>query len=271
MKRLHTVRLALLLAASLQAETPAEIRATVKTSLSGLNKEDEVRGGYLFRVYSERKEFDAGGKEISKSTSVFHREIRDGMIIGRLVERDGKPIPKAEADQQEERIRKVLAERDAPKPAASRKRGGDQEWIQEFPEALDYKPLGEETIRGRAALVFDFFPREGYRPSSMKARIFEKMRGRMWIDKADSEMVKTDAEMFDTVSIGFGLFAKIAKGTQFSLGRQKTDSGDWLMEWTRFRFDARFLFKTLRQEQYTRFEDYRRRPDKPLTAKAASR
>lgn len=270
MKRSITI-LALLAAASLHAETSAEIRAMVKKSLAGLNKEDEVKSGYLFRVFSERKEFDAAGKEISKSTTLFQREIREGRLIGRLIERDGKPLPAAEAAQQEERIKKVLAEREAPQaPPSARKRGGNDEWIQEFPEALDYKIVGEEAVHGRPALILDFSPRPGYRPSNMKARIFEKMRGRIWIDKADSEMVKTDAEMFDTVSIGLGVLAKIAKGTQFSLGRRKTSEGHWLMEWTRFRFDARFLFKTIRQEQLTRFEDYRPRPDRAPAVKSAS-
>lgn len=268
MKRSITT-LALLLAASLQAETSTEIRAMVKKSLSGLNKEDEVKSGYVYRIYSERKEFDAEGKELSRSATLVQRELREGRLIGRLIERDGKPLPAAEMAQQEERIKKALAESEVPAQAPARRRGGDQAWIQEFPEALDYKVVGEEAIHGRAAIVLDFFPRAGYRPSNMKARIFEKMRGRMWIDKADSEMVKTDAEMFDTVSIGFGVLAKIAKGTQFSLGRRKTGEGHWLMEWTRFRFDARFLFKTIRQEQLTRFEDYRPRPDRARAATSA--
>lgn len=268
MKRSITV-LTLLFAASLQAETSAEIRAMVKKSLSGLNKEDDIKGGYLYRIYTERKEFDAAGKELSKSATLVQREVREGRLIGRLIERDGKPLPAAELAQQEERIAKALAEREAPRAEPGRRPRGDREWMQEFPEALDYKSAGEEMVNGRPALVLDFFPRAGYRPSNMKARIFEKMRGRMWIDKADSEMVKTDAEMFDTVSIGFGVLAKIVKGTQFSLGRRKTGEGHWLMQWTRFRFDARFLFKTIRQEQLTRFEDYRPRPDRARAATSA--
>lgn len=261
--------LALLLSAGLQAETPQHLRALVRKSLAGLDQEDKVKSGYLFRTRTERREFDASGKETSRTVSVWVREIRDSAPVSRLVERDGKPLSAAEAEAQEQLIRKEVAARRAGRVSEPRK-NARSEWLQEFPEALDYRPMGEETIRGRAAMILDFEPRPGYRPVNLKARVFEKMRGRIWIDKADGELVKTEAEMFDTVSIGFGVFGRIAKGTGMSLARHKTGDGHWMMEFIHFRFNARFLFKNVRQEQSTRFDEYRPGRPEPLAAKAAT-
>ncbi len=266
-----------IMAGILSAETPPGIRAMVKQSLHGINREDNRKGDFLYRVFSEKREFDAAGKETSKESKVVVREMRDGFAIGRVVERNGKPIDEAEKARQEASLQRSIAEAKAakakppaPKPAR-RKQSNEEAWIQEFPEALDYKQAGEEAIRGRPATILEFEPRPGYKPSNMRARIFEKMRGKLWIDKEESELVKVEAEMFDTVSMGFGLFAKIAKGTQFGLERRKVAEGAWLEETTRFRFDARFLVKTLRMEQIERYSDYQLRPDrqKPVTARGA--
>lgn len=260
---------ALVLAAGLQAETPHELRALVRKSLAGLDREDRVKAGYLFRTRTEQREYDAAGKQTSHTATVSVREIRDGAPVSRVVERDGKPLSATEAAAQEQQIRKEAAARRAGRESEPRK-NARSEWLQEFPEALDYKPMGEETIHGRPALILDFEPRPGYRPANLKARVFEKMRGRLWIDKSEGELVRTEAEMFDTVSIGFGVFGRIAKGTSMSLARQKTGEGHWLMEFIHFRFNARFLFRNVRQEQSTRYYEYRRFPAEPLAAKAAA-
>ena len=95
----------------------------------------------------------------------------------------------------------------------------------------------------------------------MRARVFGKMKANFWIDKATSELVKADAEMFDTVSVGFGVLGKIEKGTRFRIQRKLIADGEWLIESQYTRFGARILlFKTLRNESTTEWSDFRRRP-----------
>ena len=55
-------------------------------------------------------------------------------------------------------------------------------------------------LNGRPTLLMEATPKPGYKAKNMRARVFEKMKARIWIDKASSELVKADADMFDTVT-----------------------------------------------------------------------
>jgi hypothetical protein len=237
----------------LRAETKPEIRDLVRQALAGFNKEDERLDQYGYVQRWRRSEFNGDGSVHSKRSGAWRRGREHGYWIGRSFERDGKPLTADEIARQEEAVRTFIAERKADaaagKKPAPKKPSEEDAWIQEFPDALDYQPAGEEMIHGRPALVLAISPRPGYQPRSMRARLFEKMRGKMWIDQADHEMTKADVEMFDTVSLGFGLVGRIEKGTRFHLERQRVGPGTWLMSAQSMRFDARImLFKTMRRE-----------------------
>ncbi|MBM3735112.1 MAG: hypothetical protein FJW39_04935 [Acidobacteria bacterium] len=270
------IALILSLVCGISAETKPEIRGMVRKSLDGLNREDQRKSDYLYDFSGARREFGSNGKLVKESSWTSVREIVDGIVIMRGTSEDGKPLTPERLAKQQESIRQYIAAQKAKTPEqkqterqAARKKEKDEEaWIQEFPEALDYKVAGEEVINSRPALVLDFEPRPGYRAKNMRARIFEKMRGRIWIDKAESEMVKTEAEMFDTVSIGFGVIGKIEKGTQMRFGRIRTGEGHWLIEDQWFKFNARFMMvKTLHREMMSRYTNFRPRPDLARSAR----
>jgi hypothetical protein len=257
------------------AETTAGLRELVRRALARLDESEIRLNDYTWTRRVDRKEYHSDGRPKHSSSFVFRLDFEDGHRVFRPVERDGQPVTQEEKRNAEEGIRKRLAEIKAMTPEQiekarqeARKRRQESDWVKEFPEALDYKLAGEEMLGGRAALMLDVSPRNGYRPKNMRARIFEKVRGRVWIDKADSELAKADAEVFETVNIGLGIVGRVEKGTQFHLRRVKVDDG-WLPESETMRFAARFLvFKSVNNEITTRNTDYRRRADAPATARA---
>jgi hypothetical protein len=143
-----------------------------------------------------------------------------------------------------------------PKSRAER----EQSWMSEMPDALVFRRAGFEDRNGRRAEILTFEPRPGYKPKQMRAKLFEKVRGKIWMDQADNELVKLDVLVFDDVSIGFGILGKLEKGTHFEMERKKWDIGVWFEEWQRVRFDARFLIKPVRQEIETRWKNVSIKP-----------
>jgi hypothetical protein len=252
-------------------ETPAQLRELVKKSLTGLTQEADRRGHYLFKVRHERKEFESNGQVASRHTHVSEHVEIEGFSFTRTIERDGKPLTADERKTEEAGIQRRLAELKAPTPATAGisalpaaatfgRRGPQDDWYQEFPEALDYKLVGEELLNGRVSLHLAALPRPGYQPRNVRARVFEKLKADMWIDKAAGELVKVDAEIFDTVNVGFGFLGKIEKGTRFRMQRRLLADGDWMVESQSARFGARLLlFKTMHTESVTEWSDYRRR------------
>ena len=256
----------LALALAAPAATTPEIRALVKRSLDGLATEDENRSQWLYTIRGDRTEFDSSGRQRSQRTWHWRRIEIDGHVFGRTIERDGKPLTEEEKKQEEESIRQRLAELKAPapetpKPVKKRQTKDEDAWIREFPEALDYQKAAEETIAGRRTIVLDAVPRPGYKPSNLRARVFEKMKARLWIDEAEGELARVEAEMFDTVNVGFGVIGRIQKGTRFQLRRQRVDRGVWLANEQVIRFAARFLLvKNFHQQVRNFYTGFERRP-----------
>lgn len=263
------------------AQTPSsdELRHLLRKSLTGLNAESERKEQFLFKVQTERRELDAAGKILSETSYHWERIEIDGFSFGRTIERNGKALTARERADEEKAIQKRLAELKAPKlttasmalpkPAAapSRSQQQQQEWFQEFPDALEYRLIGEEMINGRLTLRLAASPRPGYQPRNMRARVFEKLRGDLWIDKATAELAKVDAEMFDTVSVGFGVLGKIEKGTRFRMQRRPVADNLWLIDSQTIRFGGRFLlFKSVRTEASTQWSDFRRRSAASVSA-----
>jgi hypothetical protein len=139
-------------------------------------------------------------------------------------------------------------------------------WWKEFPEALEFRKVGEESVNGRPALVLSFSPRPGYKPKDLRARFAAKLRGKVWIDQSDTEFVRADAEVFEPVSIGWGVVGKVDKGARMTLERHKTADGAWVPDSQMTRFIARLLVKTWGQEQTTRYAEYHRKPGPPVAA-----
>jgi hypothetical protein len=267
----RAITFTLLVASVAAAETKPEIRALVKSSLDGLAKEDEQRSQWLYTIRGDRTEFDSNGKPRSQRTWHWRRIELDGHVFGRTIERDGRPLSDEERKQEEESIRQQLAglKSAPPAPASVQKRQTKPEdaWIREFPEALDYEKSGEEMVDGRKTVVLKATPRPGYKASNLRARVFEKMNGTLWIDAAEGELARVDAEMFDTVNVGFGVIGRIEKGTRFQLRRQRVDTGVWLASEQVIRFAARFLLvKTLHQQVRNFYADFERRPSRLAAA-----
>jgi hypothetical protein len=159
------------------------------------------------------------------------------------------------------------AERTSQREERRRNQREEAAWLREIPDALEFRLAGEETIGGRPVLVVECSPRPGYRARNQRARLFEKSRGRLWIDKAESQLVRGEAEVFETVGIGWGVLAKIEKGTKFHLQRVRVADDVWLPEVQTVRFAARLLLvKNARHEFTTRYSDFRRRDPAPAAA-----
>ncbi|MEZ5404241.1 MAG: hypothetical protein R2729_31470 [Bryobacteraceae bacterium] len=258
----HCLAIALLLIPAAPADTPADLRSLVKASLQGLNRETELREKYLYNVYNESIEFDSSGKTVKRTETAWEMVDVDGVLLRKLTARGGKPISDAERAAEETSLKARAAEWNStpPEDRPKARRAEHMAWLQEFPEALDYTLVGDAKMGGRDVTVLAFEPRPGYKPRNIRARVFEKMRGKLWIDKSERELVRVEAEMFDDVNIAFGLFGKIAKGTQFALSRRHVGEKAWLVDWQRFRFDARILLvKSIRRQEVNKFDAFRPR------------
>jgi hypothetical protein len=251
-------------AVSFAADTsPEGLRRLMRETVANLRKTNDQVKNYTFLLNSSNKEYDGHGGAKTREVTL-RREFVDGVPVNHVLVRDGQPVPEPERQKNEEAALKRVAElkamtreQRAHEDEQARKRLAEQDvWVGEFPEALDYKVAGEEKLSGRTALVLDCSPHPGYRPRNLRARLFEKLSGKVWVDPEESEIVKADVRISGDVGIAWGLVGRINQGTSFFLERTRVAPRVWLPSKQSANYSVRLLLKNLHGEQSSEYSDY---------------
>jgi len=192
--------------------------------------------------------------------------LLEGSPYRRLVGKDDHPLSPDEDRIEQKKLADSIAQRQKETPTERNKRIADwekkrqheREPLDEVPDAFNFKIAGEVQIDGRDAWIIEGTPRPGYRARNSLAKLFLKLRGKLWIDKADYQWVKTEAEVTDTIS--WGLFvARLGKGARLDMQMTRVNDEVWLPKRIEARVSARLaLVKKYNVESDTSFSNYRK-------------
>ena len=253
------------LAAALGADAdPVDI---VRRSLSVENENAKRSRNYTFLQREEQRQLDGNGQVKSKSVKTWDVTMLEGSAYRRLIERDDHPLSEKEEQQERAKLRKSIEDRRheteaqrAKRLAAYEKRPGrNREVLNEIPDAFDFRLRGEESIQSRPVYVIDATPKAGYRVRNSEARrVLPKLKATLWIDKADLSWVRVNAEVIDSISVGFFLF-RVAKGARMEIEQGRVNEEVWLPLRVRMSASATVgLVKKLRVEEELTFRNFRK-------------
>jgi hypothetical protein len=186
---------------------------------------------YTYIEKTTEQELDSHGRVKKTSSETAEIQILCGAPYRRLTEKDGKalaPKDQRRADAQMEKLggedSKDCAKRQA---TVEKRRLKEREFLQDVPDAFKFRLLGIEQIDGKEAYAIAAEPRPEYRFSGDRGRILAKIRGKIWIDKAELQWVKVDAETTDTISFGLFLF-RLHKGARLQFEQARVNDEIWL-------------------------------------------
>jgi len=220
-------------------------------------------------TYIERdEEHRLDGKGQVKSTEAKTYEVMEiyQEPVERLIEKDDKALSAKDAAREEEKIQKVIDKRKNESEEARRKREQKEEkdreegrqFVREVADAYSFRLIGTESLGGREAWVIDAEPRRGYEPHLKDAKVLPKFRGRVWIDKNDTQWAKFDIECIDTVSLGWFL-ARFHKGSRVVVEQTRVNDEVWLPKHLTAKIDVRLaLLKEYNVELDDTFRDYKK-------------
>ncbi|MBA2338863.1 MAG: hypothetical protein H0V88_00580 [Pyrinomonadaceae bacterium] len=98
-----------------------------------------------------------------------------------------------------------------------------------------------ERFRDRDSVVFDFRPREGFRPANRVESLVSKLGGIMWIDPVDKQVIRFEARLVEGFKVGGGLFASVRPGTALVVEQTRLPDGVWLPRLAQFNASIRIL------------------------------
>jgi hypothetical protein len=246
---------------------PADAREIVRRSVAAELENSKRAKNYTFLQRTEERELDDSGQVKSKQSKTYDVTMLQGSNYRRLIERNDHPLLPKEEKKEQDKLRASLVDRRHETPAQREKRvseydnrpGRNRAMLNEIPEAFDFRFRAEEEVDSRPVYVIEGTPRAGYRPQSTDARILlPKLKLTVWIDKADFNWARINAEVIDTITWGLCLF-KMSPGARFELQQTRVNDEVWLPKHTRVIVSARVAFvKKLNMEQEATFKNFRK-------------
>ena len=217
---------------------------------------------YTFLERAEERRYGRNGNLSSKDIQTYEFMVLGGRPYGKLVERDDKPLPAKEARKEQENVEKEAAKRQresaSDKAKEDKDRAEERRYLREIPELFNLTLEGTDQIGGRPVWIIGAQPKPGYKPKIKRAEILTHLRGKIWVDQADYQWVKTEAEVIDPISFGLGL-VKLESGAVLNFEQVRVNDEVWLPSLISVRADARLVYlKKLREELDITYRDYKK-------------
>jgi len=167
-----------------------------------------------------------GGTRLSE----VHPSATPRLTYRRVIERNGMPVSASELAEQDAAYRARVAEvkRRPPDtaPATPQQRG--ERMINDVVDTLQFKLEGRAMRDGVQTVVVTFTPKPAARPVTREGRIAQKFAGTVWIDEAQSEVMRVEAKAVDDLSFGYSMLARLGEGTTALMIRKPIDAGIWM-------------------------------------------
>lgn len=236
-----------------------------RAALNDLVNDQKARD-YTFLENQLIHKLDGQGQTRSSEAKTYEFMMLYGEPVRRLIARDGKPLSPKDAAKEEDKINKLVRKREqeSPEQRANRlaqyekDREQERAFVGEVADAYYFRLLGEELVNGRPAWVISGEPRPDFHAHLKEARILPKFRFKVWVDKAECQWVKLDADVIDTVSFGWFL-ARINRGSKIVINETRVNNEVWLPQHLDLKLDARLaLLKKYNLEEAIDFSNYRK-------------
>jgi hypothetical protein len=242
------------------------IRKLIRKAAENDIVNDQRQRDYAYTEREEQRKLDGAGQVRSTESTTHEVMVLYGEQVERLVTRNDKPLSAKEGHKEEERIEKITEkrkneteeERKKRLEREAKEREEEREFVREACDAYTFHVASLETIDGRDTYVIDADPRPGFQAHQKEAKNLPKIRGRIWIDKAESQWVKIDAEAIETISWGLFL-ARVHKGTHILVEQTQVNDEVWLPKQVWLKLDAKIaLLKNYNIIDEITFQDYKK-------------
>jgi hypothetical protein len=238
----------------------------VRRSLELENRNRQRARDYTYQQSQTIRQTDGSGRVKSTKSRTHDVLILYGEPYMRLTAKDGKPLSPSEEKKQEQQLQKEMEKRRRQTEDPNSKehhrwekeRAEQRKFLNEIPEAYDFEVVGEEDVSGQPAWVIAAEPRKDYKARVSDAKMFSKIRGKLWIDKSEYQWVKIEAETTDTISWGLFL-ARLARGSAFRFEQKRINDEVWLPSHAEISIQGRLaLLKKLRAGVDITYSNYRK-------------
>ena len=245
---------------------------------------------YAFKQKETDREINGKGELKKETVKVFEVfPLPNRAPVMKLISENGVELTPERAAKEQKRVEEEFAkaERDkekdeqkAQKRRAERERkrtteGEDDDVdVSQFLKIHEFVSPRRERFRDRDAVVFDFRPRPGFKPSNRQEDLISKLVGVAWIDPVDKQVIRLEARLAEGFKMAGGLLVNLRPGAAFVMEQTRMVEGVWLPRLAQINLSVKVLLfgggdfnKTLEWSDYKHFSgdvgDYKLDAPKP--------
>jgi hypothetical protein len=190
---------------------------------------------YTWIAQETDRHLDSNGKLQSEESQRWETTILYGEPFRRMLARNGKTLSADEQRKEQRRLDKETAkfeqetadERARRLAKIEKDRLKDREFLREIPDAYNFRIVRDDQVDGHAVWVIAATPKAGYTPRSSDAKALTKIKGELWVDKAEYQWVRLEAETIDTISFGW-ILARLNPGAKLLFEQTRVNNDLWL-------------------------------------------
>jgi hypothetical protein len=253
--------------------------ATENLDVAGLWREvianqdelDKRVAEYAFRQSETDREINSKGelkKETIKVYEVYPLPNREP--VQKLISENGVALSAERAANEDKRVQEEFAkaerekEKDEKKVAQRRaereKKKAEGAEISPFLKVCDFVSPRREVLDGRETIVFDFRPREGFKPKTREESLIAKLVGVVWIDPVDKQVIRLEARLAEGFKMAGGLLVSLKPGAALVIEQTRMTQGVWLPKFAQINLSVKVLLfsggdynKTIEWSEYRHF------------------
>ena len=234
--------------------------ATEKLDIAELWREvnrnqDEIEkrvSEYAFTQTETDRVIDSKGQLKKQTVKVYEvYPLLNREPVKKLISENGVPLSPDKSAREDRRVQEEFAkaerdrEKDEKKVAQRRaerdKKEKEGTEISPFLKVCEFVSPRREQWEGRETIVFDFRPKQGFRPKSREQSLIAKLVGVVWIDPIDKQIIRLEARLAEGFKIGGGLVASLKPGAAVVIEQTRMTQGVWLPRFAHVNLSVKVL------------------------------
>ena len=217
---------------------------------------DRAREEYTFRQQQQLTFYDKHGKVQRTEERVSNVFFVHGEPIETLTSKNGKPLSAGDLKKEQDRATKE-AVKYAAQPYGQRDK--DEVSVSRLLAITRFTNPRRIVEGGRSVIAVDFTGDPHAKTHGRNEDAIKKVRGTVWIDESAREVTRMHAAFDEPLHIGFGIFATVAAGSNFSFEQAFIHDEVWLPTSVDAHFDGKAaLFVGFHVELSMRFDRYQK-------------
>jgi hypothetical protein len=251
-----------------------DLQSFLAQTRTRLQTDNERQRSYIYVETQRERKLDGAGRTRSESVKVVESYPPlpgEDERWERVLEEGGRrktesELARQDADRQQtaEALAKRLSSQ-APGDRArltrdyekARKQALDR--INDIFVVYDIAMAGRERIDEHDTIALTLEPKSASRPATREGKWMQYFRCRAWVSESDHELVKLNVEAIRDANIGFGVLARMNKGTVMTFSRRFINDEIWLPQRVDYTIKARvLLLKRYLQGGTIEFSNYRK-------------